>query len=258
MTLFPTHTIGTGPHAVLCLSGWFGHSKGWGPWAENLDTENYSWLFPDYRGYGSQVTYRGDFTIDEVTEELHTLLDSLRTYESVTVLGHSMGGVFAQHLLTKAGGKIAAYIGISSVSAAGTPMPPEQRDLFESAGDSVDARQMIIDITTGQRLSDRWLASLAQATTQTSSDDAVAGYFRAWADCNFLDELGVQEIPALVIVGAHDPAVTVESSQQAFGEVFPDLSIIEFPDAGHYSMFESPIRLLTEVERFLNTRVLNR
>lgn len=250
-------TLGSGPHAVVCLNGWFGHAGDWGPWESVLDRETFTWIFPDYRGYGDRQAESGDYTLEEVTTDLEELLDAVvfGRYTTVSVLGHSMGGVFAQHLLTRRGGQVDAFIGISSVPASGSPMPADMRSLFESAETEPDARRTIIDITTGSRLSGTWLDQMAEETTHNSVDAAVGGYFRAWADCGFLDQLGAVSIPALVIVGAFDPAVTAEGTQATYGEAFSDLTVVTYPDAGHYEMYEAPVRLATDVEGFLLTHL---
>lgn len=250
--------LGTGRHAVLCLHGWFGHGGDWGPWEGFLDTGSYSWIFPDYRGYGSRREEAGEFTLDEIAGDLIAYLDNEtgKGFHTLTVLGHSMGGVFAQYLLMQVGDRVDAFIGVSPVAASGSPMPSEQRGLFESAETEVGSRRAIIDITTGQRLSPRWSSRLAQGTRITSTDEAVGAYFRTWADCDFQDELGSWRIPALAIVGAHDPAVTAQGVRETLGVAFPELQVVEFSDAGHYTMFESPVRLATEVENFLTARVV--
>ena len=135
-------------------------------------------------------------------------------------------------------------------------MPEEQRSLFESAGTEVSSRKTIIDITTGNRLSDKWLEKMALSSKEHATDEAVGKYFRAWADCNFLADMGEQGIPALVIVGAHDPAVTAAQIRESYGTSFPNLSIYEFEDAGHYAMYEAPVRLATEIESFLREVVV--
>lgn len=258
MLLSNTRVIGTGSHIVLCLNGWFGHSDDWGPWEQFLDTESFRWVFPDYRGYGRRIDEDGDFTLDEITNDLLQMLEELGGQTSMSILGHSMGGVFAQHLISKMGrGQITSFVGISPVPASGSPMPAEQRHLFESAETEIGSRRMIIDITTGQRLSDRWLDDMARATRDNSTDYVVGQYFRAWADCDFLNEIPNQEVPALIIVGAYDPAVTSESVRNSYGKTFRDLTTIEFPDSGHYAMYEAPVRLATEIENFLKTHLLN-
>lgn len=249
--------LGSGPHAVICLNGWFGHAGDWGPWESMLDRETFSWVFPDYRGYGSRQAETGEYTLEEVTSDLVKLLDAevFDHYSTVSILGHSMGGVFAQHLITRREGQIDAFIGISPVPASGSPMPSDMRALFESAETDSIARRTIIDITTGNRLSGLWLDRMAEETTRNSVDIAVGGYFQTWADCDFQDELGVVSSPALVIVGAFDPAVTAERTQATYGEVFSDLTVLTYPDAGHYEMFETPVRLATDVEGFLRTQL---
>lgn len=249
--------LGTGEHAVVCLNGWFGHGGDWGPWEQCLDVDKFTWLFPDYRGYGTRKEESGNFSIEEVSDDLTEFIEGLSGFKSVSILGHSMGGVFAQHALLKLEGKIQAFIGVSSVSASGTPMPEEQRSLFESAGTEVSSRKTIIDITTGNRLSDKWLERMALSSKEHSTDEAVGKYFRAWADCNFLADMREQGIPALVIVGAHDPAVTAAQVRESYGISFPNLSIYEFEDAGHYAMFEAPVRLATEIESFLREVVVD-
>lgn len=248
--------LGTGSHAVICLNGWFGHSGNWGSWEQLLDTDTFSWVFPDYRGYGRRIDEVGEFTIEEISDDLLSVLDDLKDQESVSILGHSMGGVFGQHLLSKADGRIASFIGVSPVPASGSPMSSEQRQLFESAETEVGSRRTIIDITTGQRLSGRWLDEMAETSRKMSTDTAVGRCFHAWADCGFLEDLGKQQIPALVVVGAQDPAVTVDSVKGTYGRTFSDLTVLEFSDAGHYAMHEAPVRLVTEVENFLQSQVV--
>lgn len=253
----PARTIGNGPHAVLALHGWFGHGGDWGPWEDFLDTDTFTWVFPDYRGYGRRRDHAGEFTLEEASEDLLTVLNQLtESAASVTLLGHSMGGVFAQKLLQKAPGTVSAFIGISPVPASGSPMAPEQRELFESAATEEQSRRAIIDITTGQRLSSRWLDKMSNHTKTFSTDSAVGAYFRAWADSDFLHQIGHQDIPALVIVGAMDPAVTMETASFSYSETFSDLLTLEFADAGHYAMFEQPLRLATEIETFLSNKVV--
>lgn len=248
---------GLRPHAVICLNGWLGHAGDWGPWEDVLDTASFSWILLDYRGYGTRMSETGQYTLEEITADLLEFFDAevAGRYRSVTVLGHSMGGVHAQHLLLHRGHLIDAFVGVSPAPASGSPMPEPQRALFESAGERVEARRAIIDITTGGRLSSRWLDTMAGSTAYHSTDEAVTGYFRAWADCRFLEEMGQVDIPTLAIVGSHDPAVTAEGVLATYGRTFRDLQVVEYPDAGHYAMFEAPVRLATDIENFLWARL---
>jgi pimeloyl-ACP methyl ester carboxylesterase len=228
-----------------------------GPWENVLDTDSFSWVLPDYRGYGVRMSEAGQYNLEEITADLLELFDTeiADRYESVTVLGHSMGGAYAQQLFRHRGHSIEAFVGVSPVPASGSPMPEPQRALFDSAGNQVEARRAIIDITTGNRLSRRWLDTMAGSTAYHPTDEAVTGHFHARADCNFLGEMGQVTVPALAIVGIHDPAVTAEGVCGTYGQSFQDLQVVEYPDAGHYVMFEAPVRLATDIENFLRARL---
>ncbi|WP_145941903.1 alpha/beta fold hydrolase [Corynebacterium glyciniphilum] len=245
-----TRRRGTGDHAVVCLNGWFGHAGTWGPWENYLDGDEFTWVFPDYRGYGRRQGTSGEFTVVEVSSDICGVLEDL-PHSRISLLGHSMGGVFMQRVLADSSRGIESMVGISPVGAAGTPMPPEQRALFESAEFDIGARQTIIDITTGNNLSPQFTGRLAEETRDTSADAAVGGYFRAWADADFLEQLGRRDLPVKAFVGAVDPAVTVETVRSSFGKTYPHLDLEVLPNVGHYSMYEMPLYLGARIEEFL-------
>jgi pimeloyl-ACP methyl ester carboxylesterase len=55
------------------------------------------------------------------------------------------------------------------------------------------------------------------------------------------------------VVGEHDPALGAPVMQQTFLEQYPNASLEVLPNAGHYSMFETPVALFTCAERFLDS-----
>ena len=77
------------------------------------------------------------------------------------------------------------------------------------------------------------------------------GYFRAWADADFLQELGQRDLPVKAFVGATDPAVTVDAVRSSFGKTYPNLELEVLPNVGHYSMYEMPLYLGAKIEEFL-------
>lgn len=245
-------TLGAGDHAVVCLNGWFGHSGDWGPWENYLDLDTFTWIFPDYRGYGARRNIAGDHSLEEISQDVCGILAEL-PQSRISLLGHSMGGVFMQRVFLDTDRDIASMVGISPVGAAGTPMPAEQRELFESAETEVAARRMIIDITTGNALPDPFLDQVSEETRKTSTDAAVGSYFRAWADADFHAELGQIDMPVKAFVGATDPAVTADAVQSSFGVTYPQLELEVLPTVGHYSIFEMPVYLAGRVSEFLRT-----
>src|ERR1700751_2018780 len=45
--------VGSGDHRVIALHGWFGSALGWGHLTDYLNTAQFTYVFPDLRGYGS-------------------------------------------------------------------------------------------------------------------------------------------------------------------------------------------------------------
>jgi len=76
--------------------------------------------------------------------------------------------------------------------------------LFEGAADHLENRRSIIDRSTGGRLPASGVQWKAAYSASSSSQEAFAGYFQAWADSDFSEEIAGRH-PAKVRVGQHDP-----------------------------------------------------
>lgn len=243
-------TMGQGPHHVICLNGWFGHAAGWGPFVNHLNNDDFTWHFFEYRGYGARRSEPGEHTINEISQDICAYIEQIDG-EKVSLLGHSMGGSYMQRVFIDSPVPIASMIGVSPTPASGTHFDEDTRRLFEAAGHSSEARATIIDMTTGNRLSKEWISHMVSESLVNSETAAVEKYFRAWADCDFADEISGDEVPVFVIVGSHDPAVSTGVIEESYSPIYPELHVREFGDAGHYSMFETPLDLQAEVEKFL-------
>jgi pimeloyl-ACP methyl ester carboxylesterase len=243
--------IGNGPRKVLALPGWFGSATGWGPFGDLIDGDRYGYAFLDYRGYGARRDKAGEHTIAEMSADALAAVDALG-WSSFAVLGHSMGGSAMQRVLLDAGGRVSGLIGVSPVPSTGVPFDEQSQRLFGGAADNRDNRYAIIDLTTGGRLSPTWLNRMVQFSLDHSDAAAFGAYLPAWAGTDFSAEVQGHPAPVKVIVGEHDPALGAEVMEQTFLRQYPNASLEVLPNAGHYAMFETPVALLTSVERFLD------
>lgn len=250
LNLNDVYKIGTGSHAVICLNGWFGHARHWGDWQNLLNQQDFTWYFPDYRGYGSRQAVQGKYDLAEIAEDIIELISQIPE-QKISLLGHSMGGMFMQKVLLMSPRPIHSLVGITPVPATGTPLPPEQKAFFESAGKEPTTRRAIIDITTGNRLSTHWLDMMMQDSVKSATPDAVAGYFYAWADSDIFAQLATRNEPILVIIGEHDVAVTKSVVENSYAKTFSNLQLVTLQECGHYPMNEVPVILATCIERFL-------
>jgi pimeloyl-ACP methyl ester carboxylesterase len=243
--------IGSGPRKVLALHGWFGSATGWGPFADLVDENRYSYLFLDYRGYGARRGEAGEHTLAEISADAREAVDALG-WSSFAVLGHSMGGSAMQRVLVDAGDRVCGLIGVSPVPSTGVPFDEQSEQLFTGAAGNRDNRYAILDLTTGGRLSRTWLDRMVQFSLDQSHAEAFGAYLEAWARTDFSAEVQGNPVPVRVIVGEHDPALGAAVMEQTFLRQYPNASLEVLPNAGHYAMFETPVALLTTVEGFLD------
>lgn len=246
----PHVTVGHGPRKVICLPGWFGSSTGWGHWGDLLDGERFTYAFADYRGYGARIDEAGEHTMDEIASDTLALADELG-WSAFSLVGHSMGGMAVQRVLAKAPERVERIVGISPVPASGVPFDDQSWGLFSGAAGADENRAMIIDFTTGNRLTRTWIDQMVAHSVANSTREAFADYLLAWAKSDFAAEVQGNSVPIKVIVGEHDPALGAPVMEQTFLKTYPNCELDVLPNAGHYAMFETPVALATSVEAFL-------
>lgn len=242
--------VGSGQRKVLALSGWLGSAEGWGFLPALVDHERFTYAFMDYRGYGGSMEVDGEHTIEEIAGDTLALADFLG-WERFSLLGHSMGGSPVQRVLVDAPDRVERLVGISPVPATRVPFDDQGWALFSGAADNADNRRAIIDLTTGNRLSAVWLDQMVQHSVQTSTRDAFAAYLEAWAKADFADLVMGNTTPVKVIVGEHDPSLGATAMEQTWLRFYPNAEMEVLANAGHYAMFETPVRLVTSIEDFL-------
>lgn len=241
---------GNGPHRVIALHGWFGSAAGWGPLPQLLDGDRFSYAFMDYRGYGAAMASTGDYTIDEIARDTLDLADSLG-WGTFSLIGHSMGGMAIQQVLLDAPQRVHKLVAITPVPASGVPLDAQAWALFAGAAADLESRKAIIDMSTGRRLSPHWIGAMARQSKQHARDDAFAAYLPAWARHDFSALVAGNPAPIKVIIGEHDAALNAAVMAETFLRWFPNALLETIGNAGHYPMIETPVALVTSIERFL-------
>ena len=242
--------VGSGEHRVIALHGWFGSALGWGHLADYLNTDQFCYVFPDLRGYGSRKDEPGDFTMAEAAADAIALADDLG-WDRFSVVGHSMGGVAIQHVLDQAPDRVRRLIGVSPVPATGIPLGQSEWSLFQSAADSPSSRAMIVNYATGSRLTPAFVDRIVRHSLDNSDSRAFGGYLPSWARADILGQVKGNEVPVKVISGEYDPTQPAEFMEQAWLQVYPNSELEVLRGAGHYAMFETPPAAAMAVEEFL-------
>jgi pimeloyl-ACP methyl ester carboxylesterase len=244
--------VGSGEHRVIALHGWFGSAQAWGPLPDLVDVDAYTWAFPDLRGYGERRDEPGEHTVAEVAADVLALADGLG-WERFSLVGHSMGGKYAQAVLATAPERVRALASVSGVPAGPTPFDEQARALFEGAAGERGNRYAIIDLTTGNRLPRRFLDALVDHSLAASDPGAFAAYLHAWADEDVTGDVAAvaDAVPVLCVAGAHDAALGPDATRATWLATFPAARLEVLADAGHYAMDETPPQLVAVLEGFL-------
>jgi pimeloyl-ACP methyl ester carboxylesterase len=243
--------VGSGDHRVIALHGWFGSALGWGHLPEYLNTTQFTYVFPDLRGYGSRRDEPGEYTMAEAAADAIELADGLG-WERFSLVGHSMSGVAIQHVLCQAPHRVRRLVGVAPVPAMGLPLGESEWALFNSAARSHSSREMIVNYATGSRLTPAFIDQIVGHSRDNSSVAAFGAYLPSWAKADIVARVKGNDVPLKVITGEYDPTQPAEFMEQAWLQVYPNSELEVLRGTGHYPMFETPVALAVSIEEFLS------
>ena len=246
----PARVVGAGPHKVIVLHSIFGGHESFQTWWPYLDGSSFSYAFMDARGFGKALDVAGTYSTDEIASDVLTLADSLG-WERFSLIGHSMGGMPIQQVYLKAPDRVRKLVGLSPVPANGMPIPDSDFPLFADAASKRENRKIIIDLTTGNRLSQTWVEAWADESMRAVGPVAFRSYLDSFRTTDFSNRVAGADVPALALVGENDPAVTADAMRETWLKHYPQGELDVIGNSGHYPMVETPVALATVVERFL-------
>ena len=243
-------SFGTGDHKVIVLHGWFGDHTMFAPMRSALSASEFTYIFPAYRGYGLSKHLTGSYTNKEISGDVIALADELG-FAEFSLVGHSMGGKAMQRVMVDAPKRVRKMVAVTAVPAAAVPFDEAGWKLFDGAAKNVENRKMILNYSTGNRLSKTWIAHLANYSLHTSTVEAFAGYLNAWAKEEFVADVDGATHPIKVVIGEHDPSLTADIMKATYMAWFKNAELEVMSNAGHYPMDETPVALATSMENFL-------
>lgn len=243
-------SFGDGPKPVIVLHGWFGDQTSFAPMVDALSPEEFTYIFPSYRGYGGSLNMRGAYTVEEISRDVLDLADWLEI-ETFALIGHSMGGMAAQRVLADAPDRVEKIVAVAPVPASGAGLDAATYAMFERAVADEEVACGIIDLTTGGRLSKEWVRHIATYPKTAALDEAFSGYLASWAKTDFHTEIEGNPVPMLVAVGEFDGAINEAAMQATYMQWYPNAELTVIANAGHYPMYETPVAFATLMEAFL-------
>jgi 3-oxoadipate enol-lactonase len=218
--------------------------------------DDFTVLRYDVRGHGQTVVSNEPFSVEDLSQDLRTLLDTLGV-QKTHIVGMSMGGMIAQQFALDNPARIDTLT--LTDTHAGTP--PNGRAVWEQRATTARAEGVG---ALAQGTMERWLTSgfrdahpeVVEQIREVFENTSSEGYARA---CIALRDFDVRSrlteitLPTLAVAGRHDagtpPAATQEIANAIRGARF------ELLDAAHLAPIEQSQRFTALLESFLQKPV---
>jgi 3-oxoadipate enol-lactonase len=223
---------------VVCLTHSLASDGGmWAEQAGPLLEAGYRVLRLDMRGHGGSDPVSGDYSMEELAEDVTASLDFLG-FDKVHLIGLSIGGMLGQVFAHKHGQRLR-----SAMFCATTPqVPPAAREAWTPRIEAVTGANSVKPLAGATM--ERWFTNAFKARNPdrwkqihaTIAGTTPAGYLGcAAAILNFdaVDRLPSIKAPALVLCGADDEGTPPAGNKRIAG-LIPGARYEELPDARHF------------------------
>ena len=246
----PHIDIGTGEPALVMMHYFGGSAREWAQVADAL-AEQYRCVAVDMPGFGAANCWQG-FSVEQMVTDVKALMENLNLKRCILV-GHSMSGKVA---ITLAAARPAGLEGL--ILVAPSPPSPEpmsekdRRNMLEGYGKRSAAEATVNKITA--RPLPPELFDMAVEDDLLSSAAAWAAWLEHGSREDLSRQVGVLDLPALVVAGEKDPVLPAPIQNR---DVLPHLSrgrLEIVPDSGHLIPPEQPAALASLITAFCRTR----
>ncbi|WP_165492214.1 alpha/beta fold hydrolase [Egibacter rhizosphaerae] len=241
---------GQGPPIVL-VHGLGGDLHVWHGVTEALALHHHV-VSLDLRGHGRSDAGKGAFSVKTWAQDVEALISALEL-PPVTLVGHSLGSLVAQHLAVNKPESVDHLVLLGGISYFEPPM----QQAYNERADKVEAEGMdsLVDDWVSGALASRTHAKLPQVTGLLRSmflrndPKQYAKSCRALAKAPKVDRSAIGQ-PTLLLVGDHDRSTPIAMTEELHREI-PVSEVRVVPTASHWAALEQPDGIAARVLEFL-------
>ena len=243
-----TISRGDGPPVVFC-HGVTLSSRVWAKQFESFPAAGFRAVAFDSRGHGESAIGETGHSIDNLADDLLTVLETLDLHDAILV-GHSMGGMAVQAFVIRYPDVVRARVkGLVLQSTSSHNLVSDARrvrnTLERLAGLGPDLGALMRQRNLGFLIARIGFgndphASHVEATRQmlgACSRETIRDAGTALLSLDLTAGLPRVRVPTLVLVGTGD-ALTPPRDSQRIADLIPGARLVEYPGAGHMLMYE--------------------
>lgn len=214
-------------------------------------SDRYRAIAVDLRGYGESEKPGAGYTIQQFSDDLYGLFDSLGLARA-TLLGVSMGGFVVQRFALDHQERLNGLVLCATSDgelAPGLVDDSDPADAIRQMGWRQFSRNMITGAFPGN--TDPAIIDGLLARIDTWNEDVIIGACRSLKQFNTRGQLRNITVPTMIMAGTEDHQLPVPLSERMHGEITNSRLEI-FQGIGHFMMIEDPEHFRRSLDEFLS------
>jgi len=233
---------GSADAPAVVLSNSLGATRAmWDPQVPAL-AERFRVISYDTRGHGESPAPQGPYSIDDLTDDVVSLLDRLGVQQA-HVVGLSLGGMTGMRLAAREPGRVQSLAVLCS-SAKPDPQGFLDRAVAVRSGGTAPLAPTIASrwLTPGYAEEHPDLVARLEAMIAGADDEGYASCCEAVGRLDLREDLARITAPTLVVSAAEDPALPPEH-QQVIADGIPGAELLTLSPAAHLANLERTLEV---------------
>ncbi|WP_340025799.1 alpha/beta fold hydrolase [Paenibacillus sp. FSL K6-1096] len=234
---------------IVLLHGFCGSAEYWEKVIPGL-VKDYRVIAPDLRGHGASDAPLGAYTIEQMADDVLSLLNMLEI-EECYLLGHSLGGYITLSFAQRHASRLK---GFGLIHSTGYPDGEEAKEnrlrsvsMIQNEGIFAFVDQLVPGLFAPGAATQ--LVERAKEIGYKTPPQGAAGAALAMRERpDRRDVISATALPVLLVAGAEDSKVAPE---QTFTSDNRNITKVTLEGVGHMSMFEAPERLVQSIKDFV-------